>query len=319
MKLLVWQWLAPAHDGKYIAWSSFSKIIKLILKCRMEQHLISCDCFGNPMRMVSYDQCTAENRGCRMCATGHYHDDMLGACVSCGFQCTPGFTSELSVEFYTGKNFSVCGPSISTSTLLLQGLNTTSQMQLAKGCISCPLPNSNQKVRYVASEVNCAYMCYRDTTGENTADDSYCATNITAASICDSFCKSCTTSIAEVSSSTPPHLGMYLKGCLDGIGYTWQDCDPTSKPANSIWTASTMVPGASKGCPWSCAPNTRPWNGQCLLCFVYSGGEAPCMAGQQLQYCNAQKTYATCQPCTGPLPSEFQAWTSDPPFYSSCR
>ena len=283
------------------------------------------------MRMVPYVQCTAENRGCRTCPAGQYHDDMIGACMNCGSRCDVGFTSELSVDVYQGKRFSVCGPLISTSTLLYlldnnnNNNNTTNGMHqqqqlLSIGCVSCPLLVGGIKVRYIAA--GCIYMCYRDTTGENIEYDSYCASNVDPSSngACSTFCKSCTGSIATMlSTSPPPHVGMYLNGCLDGIGYTWQDCDPASKPANSIWTASATVPGASKGCAWSCDLNTRPWNGQCLLCFEYRGGDAPCIAGQQLQYCDALKTHATCQPCYGPLPSEFQAWTSDAPYFSTCR
>ena len=77
--------------------------------------------------------------------------------------------------------------------------------------------------------------------------------------------------------------------------------------------------GASKGCSWACGPNTLPWRGLCLPCFSYTGGNAPCMPGQIRQWCNAELTTAACQPCTGQLPAHYQAWTSDGPFFTTCR
>ena len=45
------------------------------------------------MRTLPYDQCTAQNAGCRQCvALTQYHDDLTGRCVDCGSVCAPGFT-----------------------------------------------------------------------------------------------------------------------------------------------------------------------------------------------------------------------------------
>jgi hypothetical protein len=75
-------------------------------------------------------------------------------------------------------------------------------------------------------------------------------------------------------------------------------------------------------------PRALPWAGGCLPCFVHdplsvARGTLPCVAGQVLRYCTAvpgdPRTYAVCQPCTGPLPYAFQAWTSEAPFFTQCR
>ena len=130
-------------------------------KAWMAANLIPCDCGGNAQRMVPYANCTAENLGCRLCATGQYHDDALARCVPCGSACAPGFTA---------TSTPVCSTAVSTSAVLSQlraAAGTAGAMaaaQLSLGCAPCPAPYgglATTQVRYIDG---CSYACFRTST-----------------------------------------------------------------------------------------------------------------------------------------------------------
>ena len=96
--------------------------------------------------------------------------------------------------------------------------------------------------------------------------------------------------------------------------------------------------GAQRGCEWKCGDNYYQWRGLCVPCFAYTGGPAPhCHSGPRLQWCTLGAS-ACCIQCAGALPGARQvmrctlvhlgetdapwcpqAWTSDPPYFSTCR
>jgi cysteine-rich repeat protein len=138
----------------------------------MRAHFVPCDCGGNAQRTVPYANCTAANRGCRLCPTGQYHDDILSQCVGCGTNCAPGFISELNVNSYVGKRFSQCSSAVSTSAVLRLAVAaaaaattvgndsstniiittaTTSSLslQLSIGCVQCSAPGGGISVSQV--------------------------------------------------------------------------------------------------------------------------------------------------------------------------
>ena len=273
---------------------------------------VPCDCGGNAFRVVPYANCTAANRGCRMCPSGQYHDDLRGACAACGSACAPGFFSAAA------PSPTICGPSVETSRLNATALGVAG-VQAAIGCAACVPPAGGAAgIRYVAG---CAYACWRDPAGA-AATDTYCTGAPDAATgVCGGlfFCRSCALGLSLLLQGPPPPAGYYPLGCVDGAGYQWAACDAEARPANAVWTGYTTVANAARGCPFACAPNTLAWNGGCLPCFAYaSGANAPCRAGQTVQYCGASHTTAACVPCSGPLAGMLQAWTSDAPYFTTC-
>ena len=181
----------------------------------MAAHLVPCDCGGNVQRTVPYANCTAANRGCRLCPAGQYHDDARGACAPCGGACAAGYASELSVNAYVGKPFSACGPTVSTSTvfLALSTHNLTADAgQLAVGCVPClPPTNGAKQIRYTSG---CAYACRRDPL--NASYDTYCTSGQLSAvdgSCVVGLCASCALRLAALLLTSPPGAGYYPNGC----------------------------------------------------------------------------------------------------------
>jgi hypothetical protein len=78
--------------------------------------------------------------------------------------------------------------------------------------------------------------------------------------------------------------------------------------------------GDSNGCSWICAPSHIAWRGTCIPSFKHiAGRSAPCVPGQRLQWSTTADDEAVCLPCIGTLSGAYQVWTSDPPFFTTCR
>jgi hypothetical protein len=144
---------------------------------------------------------------------------------------------------------------------------------------------------------------------------------------CSSMCQSCEAARTGLVGTTlaARGFGYYPKGCMDVVGYAWAPCDTAARPTNAVWTSSTTVAGASRGCSWQCAvvaPPAYAWNGGCLACFAYSPAKVAttCVSGQVVRYCDAGKTLVTCQPCIGGAitATPYQAWRSDAPDFLLC-
>jgi cysteine-rich repeat protein len=318
----------------------------------MVARLVPCDCGGNAARTVPYEACTATNRGCRECAAGEYHDDTLSRCMRCGSDCARGFTTTTTMLMMVSGAAAACGPTVTTSALLLRrwpslssslllsnsssssstaapavsSFFTEADAQAAMGCTACPQPeglpkaNGLQSVRYLQG---CAYACHRDTTGADPSLDVFCNRAVDAATgACPppGRCVSCElTRQTLVTGGTSP--GHYPRGCLDGVGYSWQRCDDDGKPALAEWNTFTIVTGARRGCGWRCVPGSGyAWDGGCLPCFAHSAAvvAATCVSGQEVAFCNPEGTQAVCRPCRGPTPGALQAWRSDAPWFAAC-
>ena len=203
----------------------------------------------------------------------------------------------------------------STSVNLLGNLSWGVQ-QANIGCTACPAMTG---VRYTVPN-NCAYTCYRDTTGENTDNDAYCGQALTADGFCPSVCLSCHTALASmfVEYQRAPWLfnGRYIDRCRDSVGHTWQGCDASNLPANAVWTSGSTTVGAKTACEWACPLyTTYSFQGQCLACKMVATVQAStCKSGEILQSCG--NDLKTCVPCVGQTPNALQVWTSTAPFQS---
>jgi cysteine-rich repeat protein len=261
----------------------------------MRANLVSCDCDGRPYRAVPYANCSVANRGCRICGTNYYHDDVRSVCVACGTSCAAGFARATS--------FAKCGLAIAFNNASLV------DQQLVIGCGACPaLPGLVAgAVTYVASP--CLYACRR---GGGSPQDTYCAdAPDIATGICSSFCRPCSSGFSALLNTQPPSAaGWYPQGCIDGIGYVWAQCDAAGLPANAVWTGNTQVANAVRGCPYACASTALSWNDVCYPC---SASTTSCSPGQHLAVC-ANGIAQACVPCEGALPGQLQAWTSVSPF-----
>ena len=294
----------------------------------MSFHLSSCGCDGNILRTVPYSECTTQNKGCRMCAANHYHNDLTGTCVACGSACLSGFTSSSYNSF--------CNPSVSTSSL---GSFSVEDAQKYVGCEPCTIPAglSVGQVRFIQDQPHissdkCRFSCYKDTTGETRSRDTYCsksttltvtANNVSSSGLlsvreCTGSCLSCQTKLNMILQQSSSKIGKYPQGCEDVVGYEWQDCDPDSKPAFSRFFKSSIIPGARTGCEWECNGGHILSMGLCVPCFPSSQSFAPCKSGEQTMSCDASSQSLACQTCDGPLPFAFQIWISSPPYFREC-
>ena len=266
----------------------------------MRAHLVSCDCDGRPYRALPYANCTAANRGCRICGAGFFHDDVRSVCVACGTTCAPGFSPAAS--------FASCGGGGGNTT----SSSSLSDQQLAMGCVACPPPSvGSGSVTYIASP--CRYACRRSS---GSTQDAYCRTAPDSATgICSSFCVLCSQGLsALLTTPAPSSAGWYPQGCTDGVGYVWAPCDAAALPANAVWTTNAVASNDARGCGFTCSATAKAWNGACYACSA----AATCTPGQHLTPCQQQQqqqqqTWA-CVPCEGALPGALQAWTSLPPF-----
>ena len=132
--------------------------------------------------------CTIQNKGCRECGSGEYHDDLYGKCVTCGSNCGLSFVKENVGDILTRE----CLKSFSTSDNV--GVVSQTEREANIGCRPCPAAVS---VRYVGPN-SCAYMCYRDTTGESVVNDTYCTIGTGADKICRGTCARCDASLARM-------------------------------------------------------------------------------------------------------------------------
>lgn len=234
-------------------------------KTWMETNLINCNCF---LRTLPYAECTAQNRGCRQCESGYYHDDLYGKCVACGSACAPGFTA------------SACTP-----------------VDAPTGCVPCPPVTGIG--RYVSG---CKFTCadkYFCKSGDTNQGGAFCSS---------SSCGLCSAALQMIIANKNPGAvaGMYPRGCMDGTGYSWASCNPAGKPAvGAFWTANSPT-SSDMDCPWSCSENFYLWRGLCLPCFIYRGGAAPCKAGERLEWCPSVSDRATCLPCMGTPSGSYQ-------------
>jgi cysteine-rich repeat protein len=290
----------------------------------MNSHFSKCDCGGNIMRTVPYEECDVDNLGCRLCESHQYHDDLLAMCVNCGSRCINEFTSE------TSSSFTSCSQTVSTSQLTL-GKYDNEMIQEYIGCKKCISPIF--KVRFIPDtpgSYTCRFVCYRDTTGETTEYDTYCSVkvdNITGT--CPSkTCTSCSTKLNTMMTSykytgidndivyDSDYFGKYLEGCTDEQGYEWVNCDEDSKPSGSIFTGAATIAGANRGCPWKCADNHLEFRGKCIPCFLRSSrnNSSSCISGEEIDTCPGSDGLVVCKPCDGALPFALQVWVSGPSY-----
>lgn len=291
----------------------------------MSQHLIPCHCNGHPLRTVPYEQCTQANRGCRMCESNEYHDDVRSMCVRCGSDCLPGYQQAAA----SSDDF--CGNSLSTSYLynnasaLLVSYYTSYKTayslvewrQMQMGCIRCSLTYYDN-VHWVHQ---CLFSCFKDTTGEDTTSDTYCSqqpTTLTLSTgaivdICGGECRQCSSSqddaIRIINNNNLK--GKYITSCRDGAGHELADCT-SSKPAYAHYTTSSFaVVGDSTGCKWECDINTFPQGAQCVPCVLSfsSAASSLCPLGQKKVSCG-NSYYHTCVPCEGTPQWPMQVWSS---------
>ena len=283
----------------------------------MASRLVPCDCGGNAVRTVPYAQCTAANRGCVACAAGQYFDDLQGQCLRCGSICMPGYYNGKGSSYLAEPYATIAAACGTQAAVMISNTNSSPTAQALVGCVPCPLLSGGQV--YVKG---CNYTCFTDDTSPQ--DNYYCSGSLIAAAdgSCSGACLSCAANLQSllVSSNFRTAVGYYPSAtCASGVGYSMVQCDPRSKPQGALWTSNALTPGASTGCGWACGPSTLAWMGLCLPCFAYTAGTAaPCVPGQVRRWCGVAGT-AACQPCIGQLPSHYQAWTSDPPYYLSCR
>ena len=277
----------------------------------MLAHLVPCNCGGNLLRTLPYEACTAANRGCRECAAGQYHDDLRGQCVACGSACRADYTADPNAALY-------CLPAFSTSQNLLHAAElSVRQQQAAIGCSPCLLPaGSAASVLYVASSAPCSFVCFKDTTGETAANDTYCSVKPLLAG-CPGICLSCADKLlrlrADYATSPSPHSydGLFIDQCRDAVGHTWAPCDPASKPLLATFTSPSLTVGASTACAWKCpADTTYLFHQTCLPCAA----TVACHSGERSVACDTYGKMSACVPCEGPVEFPWQVWTTTAPF-----
>lgn len=274
----------------------------------MQANLISCDCNGNPMRMLSdLTQCTPENRGCRECAASEYFHDVRRECVKCGAHCLTGFRD-------SGQG--------------CQGLVTTDQplktQQSQIGCTPCDQRGLSvfNNVVWLPNNAthSCRFRCYRDSTGTNTTQDTYCMTALDVLTdSCTSSCRSC----AQMRETmVAPEAGYYLQGCLDEDGYKPMPCDPSIIPENAQWKKMVRpVFGDKDNCEWECKQNFHHLEKEraCALIFTWTiGMPFPCTPGKYLEPYDNSNRYV-CKKCEEVETfAPYQVWRAQKPYYRNC-
>ena len=296
----------------------------------MSTNLVSCSCRNNIQRMLPYSECTLTNKGCRQCPVGKYHDDLQTQCVSCGSQCIAGYTrgtasfvaSNCLNSFSTSTNI-ILASSFSNAIITALGDTTIliqQQQQKNIGCDQCPSYNNLAvQPRYVGNDGACSFVCFKDTTGQNTDTDTYCSLkptdNITGICPVGGSCLSCSQSLSQRISEKVQHPTEYIDVCRDVVGHQWKPCDPASKPAYAEFRTASIHVGASTGCLWRCpSTNTLAYGDTCLPC---SSTITSCNSGDHFIFCNSA-TLRTCVPCEGPTDYPLQVWTTQGPYYDTC-
>jgi hypothetical protein len=258
------------------------------------------------MSTRGWQDCTLSNKGCRECKTGNYHDDLRGECVACGSDCAFGYRKN--------SGSMACQPLFSSSANLVAGL-TTSMQQTNIGCIACP--STAYAVRYVSND--CRFMCYRDTTGENTAADTYCSVAANSEGVCTGECLPCSQSLSdrvtEYTSGVMSLRGQYIERCTDRYGHRWQPCSTAGLPTNAVWSTGATTVGAKTGCEWLCPGGTTyAFQRGCLACkTVLSIADGTCRSGETLRSCDGSALLnrpKACVPCEGATPYPWQVWTT---------
>lgn len=286
-------------------------------RIHMMSHFVSCNCGGNVMRQLSYEECTAENRGCRQCSSGQYHDDLLQSCVRCGSMCSVGFAPDAT-------NQSLCHTATEDA-----GDADLVRVESRKGCVACPR-YGDQSIRFLPSHLtgeHCSFACYKDSTDSSEqSQDFYCSSKVdNKTGACRSSCLSCSTKMGNLLSQTPLPVGKFLRGCLlDGSGYEWALCDPSSKPEHSAFVSHSNTD--ERGCSWQCDSNTHfdVFQGKCLPCFdpnQYLSNGYPCAPGDYTVACSGLSPHGmrACVKCQGITPYPLQTWTSEGPFFLECK
>jgi len=206
--------------------------------------------------------CTLANKGCRQCNVGEYHDDMHGRCAVCGFDCLGGYHRNPQ------QPDAACNRAFSTSTNI--GIAVT-QQQANIGCVRCPAVVG--AVRYI--DTSCRFVCYKDSTGESTVNDTYCSVSASADGGCNGACMSCRDSLgsmlaaydAFIAAGRTSYNGFFIDRCRDVLGHKWQPCDLASKPSWAAWSSASPTVGASTGCSWECPLGTTySYHKTCLPC-----------------------------------------------------
>jgi len=272
----------------------------------MQDNLISCDCYNNPFRMLPFLQnCTPENKGCRTCPSGEYFHDFRRECIRCGTHCLPGFHN-------SGLGCTV--PFLSD--------DEETRQQADIGCIPCSTSGKgSSNLVWLPNNAthSCLFQCYRDSTGTNTSQDTYC---ITAPDIstghCPSSCASCDTKRTGLRSPTP---GEYIQGCIDKDGYRFVMCDSSILPAHAVFdTMLAPVVGDKEACAWMCMLNFFKLDDKlCAPIFTWTvGSPFQCLDGEYHFKIDSSNKYV-CKMCEeGSTPTPYQTWRAKGPFFDRC-
>lgn len=298
---------SAANDCRGVSYFDFMQIPLADQGQWLENNLVSCLCVSNPMRTVPYEECTAENEGCRQCPTGWYHDDLRGRCARCGSVCALGFTSSAPAACSVA-------PGEPTQRTDRQRIEAE---QLELGCVPCPIPAVNDYSHLVfATFASCAFSCL--------SPSRYCypapAPGITT---CAGGCFSCQDSLGTaITQLATKQQGHYIGPCVDGEGHQVLPCDESSLPkyASFIGNAPDNAIGDSKGCPYSCKANAELIDGACIPCV---NGALTCKNGEKIYTCTGS-TRRFCYQCSRSrgAPPPLEMWYSNEDFsdcYSDCE
>jgi cysteine-rich repeat protein len=289
-------------------------------RLHMMQHFVSCSCDGIEERQLDYFECTPENRGCRLCSKGFYHDDLLRRCIECGSACAIGFKKDTD-------NVTECHYEMS-SVRRNRGWEDVIDKESEKGCIPCER-YYEKNIRFLPHSVTqkyCGFECYKDyTESTEQEEDYYCSTEIkNMTGECNGICLSCREKKNELIShlTHTALIGKYMKGCFaDRGGYTWESCDASQKPLNSVFIR-TSYSEKSEICKWECIENYHfdVMQGKCVGCFdpLLYKEKYPCQNGEHSIECGNSNGKRVCIQCQGTTPYPYQVWSSSGPWYTRC-
>jgi hypothetical protein len=142
-------------------------------------------------------------------------------------------------------------------------------------------------VRYI--DTSCRFVCYKDSTGESTSNDTYCSVAVSADGGCNGACIACRESLgsmlaaydAFVAIGRTSYNGFFIDRCRDVIGHKWQPCDLASKPSWASWSSASPTVGASTACSWECPLGvTYSYHKTCLPCAA----SPACGPGKSILY-----------------------------------
>lgn len=277
-------------------------------------HFLSCECPYVAQQLL-YAECTAENRGCRLCNVGYYHDDAKKSCVRCGADCRLGFRNLSTVDQQHR-----CGPGIYTSNLastdevayahdiIASSLSTRPALdaeilrQLSLGCEQCPLPQGTPssfiKFVHVQQGAPCQYKCrsFMDMLPfEDNPRGFFCRNQVYGGglSLCNTTCMPC---ICENDAScSAANVGFYYHTCQPVLGIRQKECDTAALPLNAHWSGGAGYEQPSS-CPFSCDFGYQKEEERCEKCDIRTS--LTCSPFQVRRLCEAYPTKYYCTSCS---------------------